>query len=212
MEIKPNYAELNDIELVLREASLGRMFILVDDEKRENEGDLIIPAAYVTPEAINFMAKYGRGLICLAMPKERISQLGLSKIPRSCDSPYDTAFTLSIDAREGITTGISAFDRAHTIKLAVDPEIQPHDLVTPGHIFPLEARDGGVLVRPGHTEAAVDIARIVNCSFSSAVICEIMSEDGNMARMPELKEFAKKHKMKMATIADLIKYRKYHEI
>lgn len=197
-------------EDVIEEARNGRMFILVDDEDRENEGDLVIPAQMATPEAINFMAKYGRGLICLAMPRERIEQLDLPLMPQRNESRHDTAFTVSIEAREGVTTGISAPDRAHTIATAIDPLKGPGDITMPGHVFPLMARAGGVLVRTGHTEAAVDLARLAGLN-PSGVICEIMNEDGTMARRDDLIAFAQRHNLKIATIADLVAYRRRHD-
>jgi 3,4-dihydroxy 2-butanone 4-phosphate synthase/GTP cyclohydrolase II len=198
------------IEEVIEEARNGRMFILVDDEDRENEGDLVIPAQMATPEVINFMAKHGRGLICLALPRERVEHLKLPLMPQQNASRLRTAFTVSIEAREGVTTGISAPDRARTVATAIDPTKGPDDLVTPGHIFPLMARDGGVLVRTGHTEAAVDIARLAGLN-PSGVICEIMNDDGTMARRPDLVRFAQYHGIKIATIADLIAYRRRHD-
>ncbi|MBI1778875.1 MAG: 3,4-dihydroxy-2-butanone-4-phosphate synthase [Proteobacteria bacterium] len=186
------------------------MFILIDDEDRENEGDLIIPAEKATPEAINFMARYGRGLICLALTRERVERLDLSLMPRQNATRHQTAFTVSIEAREGVTTGISAHDRARTIQVATDPAKGRDDIVTPGHIFPLVARDGGVLVRAGHTEAAVDIARLAGLN-PSGVICEIMKDDGTMARLPDLVSFAQLHGLKVATIADLIAHRRRTE-
>ncbi len=193
-------------EQIIDEARNGRMFILVDDEDRENEGDLVIPAQMATPDAINFMAKHGRGLVCLAMTRERVDQLGLPLMPRHNDSRLETAFTISIEAKEGVTTGISAADRARTIAVAIDHAKGPEHLVTPGHVFPLVARDGGVLVRAGHTEAAVDVARLAGLN-PSGVICEIMSEDGTMARMDDLFAFAQLHNLKIGTIRDLIAYR-----
>ncbi len=202
---------LSPIEDVIDEARNGRMFILVDDEDRENEGDLVIPAQMATPQVINFMAKYGRGLICLSLNKKRIEELGLPMMAGGRNqSRHSTAFTVSIEAREGITTGISAADRAHTIAVAIDPEKNRHDIVIPGHVFPLMAREGGVLVRAGHTEAAVDISRLAGLN-PSGVICEIMNEDGTMARMPDLVKFAQFHNLKIATIADLIAYRRRHD-
>lgn len=201
---------LSSIEEVIQEARNGRMFILVDDEDRENEGDLVIPAQMATPEVINFMAKYGRGLICLSLTSRRVHQLGLPLMSSNNGTRHQTAFTVSIEAKEGVTTGISASDRAHTIAVAIDPEKSATDLVTPGHIFPLMARDGGVLVRAGHTEAAVDIAKLAGLN-PSGVICEIMNDDGSMARLPDLIEFAKVHQIKIATIADLIAYRRRYE-
>ncbi|MGZ8346368.1 MAG: 3,4-dihydroxy-2-butanone-4-phosphate synthase [Allosphingosinicella sp.] len=193
-------------EQIIDEARNGRMFILVDDEDRENEGDLVIPAQMATPDAINFMAKHGRGLICLSLPRERIEQLGLPLMPRHNDSRLETAFTTSIEAKDGVTTGISAADRARTISVAIDASKGREHLVTPGHVFPLVARDGGVLVRAGHTEAAVDVARLAGLN-PSGVICEIMSEDGTMARMDDLFAFAQLHNLRIGTIRDLIAYR-----
>ena len=201
---------LSSIEEIIEEARSGRMFILVDDEDRENEGDLIIPAQFATPETINFMAKHGRGLICLSMTHERVEQLGLNLMSRDNNSRHKTAFTVSIEAREGVTTGISAADRARTIQVAIDPSKTAADIASPGHVFPLVSRDGGVLVRAGHTEAAVDIARLAGLN-PSGVICEIMNDDGTMARLPDLVEFAKKHSIKIATIADLISHRRRSE-
>jgi len=194
------------IEEIIEEARNGRMYILVDDEDRENEGDLIIPAQMATPDAINFMATHGRGLICLSMTKARCEQLGLTPMARENRESMQTAFTVSIEAREGVTTGISAADRARTISVAVDASMGPDDIVSPGHVFPLTARDGGVLVRAGHTEAAVDISRLAGLN-PSGVICEIMKDDGTMARRPDLEAFAKEHDLKIGTIADLIRYR-----
>ncbi len=198
--------KLAKIDEILEDARNGKMFILVDDENRENEGDLIIPADFADAKAINFMAKYGRGLICLALTKKRVDELGLSLMPRSKSSRQDTAFTVSIEARDGIDTGISASDRARTIQVAINQSSKADEIVTPGHIFPLVARDGGVLVRAGHTEAAVDISRMAGLN-PSGVICEIMKDDGTMARLPDLIEFAKEHNLKIASIADLISYR-----
>lgn len=201
---------LATIPQIIAEAKAGNMFILVDDENRENEGDLIIPGAMCDDQKINFMAKYGRGLICLALTKQRIGQLGLPLMSVDNQSRNKTAFTVSIEAKSGISTGISAFDRAKTIADAIDPNKNKNDIVTPGHIFPLEAQDGGVLVRAGHTEAAVDIAKLAGLN-ESGVICEIMNDDGSMARMPDLIKFATKHNLKIATIADLIEYRRHNE-
>ena len=198
------------IEKIIEAAKAGKMFILVDDEDRENEGDLVIPAERADADAINFMAKYGRGLICLSMARERVEALGLPFMARSNGTRHQTAFTISIEAREGVTTGISAADRALTIKVAIDPTKGAADIVSPGHVFPLMARDGGVLVRAGHTEAAVDVARLAGLN-PSGVICEIMSEDGTMARTPELIEFAARHDLLIGTIADLIAYRRRHD-
>jgi 3,4-dihydroxy 2-butanone 4-phosphate synthase / GTP cyclohydrolase II len=194
------------IEEIIDEARNGRMFILVDDEDRENEGDLVIPAQMATPDAINFMATHGRGLICLTLPKARVDQLGLELMSRNNGTRHETAFTTSIEALEGVTTGISAADRARTVSVAIDATKTRDDIVTPGHIFPLIARDGGVLVRAGHTEAAVDVARLAGLN-PSGVICEIMKDDGTMARMDDLVAFARLHKLKMGTIRDLIAYR-----
>jgi len=201
---------LSPIADLIEEAKRGRMFILVDDEDRENEGDLVIPAETATGEAINFMAKYGRGLICLALESERIQQLHLPLMRQTNASRHGTAFTVSIEAREGITTGISAADRAHTVAVAIDPDSSADDLATPGHVFPLLARDGGVLARAGHTEASVDLARMAGLN-PSAVICEIMNDDGSMARLPDLVKFAQYHGLKVGTIADLIAYRRGQE-
>jgi 3,4-dihydroxy 2-butanone 4-phosphate synthase/GTP cyclohydrolase II len=193
-------------EEIINEARNGRMFVLVDDEDRENEGDLIIPAQMATPDAINFMARHGRGLICLALTKERAEQLGLEPMTRSNRSRNETAFTVSIEAHEGITTGISAADRARTVAVAIDSSNGPDALVSPGHVFPLVARPGGVLVRAGHTEAAVDIARLAGLN-PSGVICEVMRDDGSMARLDDLIDFARAHGLKIGTIRDLIAYR-----
>jgi 3,4-dihydroxy 2-butanone 4-phosphate synthase/GTP cyclohydrolase II len=201
---------VSPIEEVIEEARNGRMFILVDDEDRENEGDLVIPAQMATPAAINFMAKHGRGLICLSLTRERVEQLKLPLMGQHNASRLQTAFTVSIEAKDGVTTGISAPDRARTIAVAIDPTKNADDIVTPGHVFPLMARDGGVLVRTGHTEAAIDIARLAGLN-PSGVICEIMNDDGTMARRPELIAFAQLHGLKIATIADLIAYRLRHD-
>ncbi len=197
---------LATIEEAIDELKQGRMIILVDDEDRENEGDLTIAAEKVTPEAINFMAKYGRGLICLALSAEIVDKLKLSLMVPNNESKFGTAFTVSIEARHGVTTGISAADRAHTILTAVADDAKPEDLVSPGHVFPLRAREGGVLVRAGQTEGSVDLARLAGLK-PAAVICEIMNDDGTMARMPDLEKFAQKHGLKIVTIADLIAYR-----
>ncbi|HHC29347.1 MAG TPA: 3,4-dihydroxy-2-butanone-4-phosphate synthase [Rhodobacterales bacterium] len=213
---QPGPVELNwkdaisSIEEIIEDARNGRMFVLVDHEDRENEGDLVIPAQMATPEAVNFMATHGRGLICLAMPGERIDALGLSLMSTQNASRHETAFTISIEAREGVTTGISAHDRARTIAVAIDPSKGAADIATPGHVFPLRARAGGVLVRAGHTEASVDIARLAGLQ-PAGVICEIMNEDGTMARLPELIAFAQKHGLKVGTISDLIAYRRRHD-
>lgn len=197
-------------EEIIEEARKGRLFILVDHEDRENEGDLVIPAQMATPEVINFMATHGKGLICLTLPGERIDQLGLPLMASANSSRHETAFTVSIEAREGVSTGISAHDRARTIAVAIDPAKGAADIATPGHVFPLRARDGGVLVRAGHTEAAVDIARLAGLN-ASGVICEIMKEDGTMARLPDLVAFAQRHGLKIGTISDLIAYRRRHD-
>ena len=201
---------LSPIEDIIEDARNGRIFILVDDEERENEGDLVIPAQMATPDAVNFMARFGRGLICLALTRDRVEKLNLPHMSRTNSSRHQTAFTVSIEAREGVTTGISASDRARTIAVAIDPARGAADIATPGHIFPLEARDGGTLVRAGHTEAAVDVARLAGLN-ASGVICEIMNDDGTMARMPDLVSFAQHHGLKIATIADLIAYRRKHD-
>ncbi|MCK6521493.1 3,4-dihydroxy-2-butanone-4-phosphate synthase [Myxococcota bacterium] len=201
---------LRRVEQGLEDMRAGKIVILVDDEDRENEGDLTMASEKVTPEAINFMATYGRGLICLTLTAERVRQLGLPMMASNNLSPYHTAFTVSIEAREGVTTGISAADRAQTIKVAIDPSKGPLDLVTPGHIFPLRARDGGVLVRTGQTEGSVDLARLAGLT-PSGVICEIMNDDGTMARMPDLERFAATHKLHILSVADIIKWRLRNE-
>ena len=198
---------LSSIEEVIEDAKQGKLIILIDDEGRENEGDLVIPAQMVTPETINFMAMHGRGLICLAMTAARVDQLGLRMMSEENRSRHQTAFTISIEAREGVSTGISAYDRAHTIQVAIDPDKGAADIGSPGHVFPLVAQDGGVLRRAGHTEAAVDIARLAGLD-SAGVVCEIMNDDGTMARLPDLVKFAQFHGLKIATIADLIAYRR----
>lgn len=207
-----NTATFNDVyqlatpEEIIEDARNGRMYILVDAEDRENEGDLIIPAQFATPDAVNFMAKHGRGLICLALEEQKAKTLGLEPQNKNNGSRFETAFTQSIEAREGVTTGISAADRALTIQVAIDPDSRQDDIVTPGHMFPLIAKDGGVLVRTGHTEASVDISRMAGLN-PSAVICEIMNDDGTMARLPDLIKFAQFHGMKIGTIEDLMAYR-----
>jgi len=198
------------IEEIIDEARNGRMFILVDDEDRENEGDLVIPAQMATPSAINFMATHGRGLICLSLTSERCNLLGLEAMSPQNGTRHETAFTVSIEAKEGVTTGISAGDRARTVSVAIDGTKSREDIVTPGHVFPLRARDGGVLVRAGHTEAAVDISRLAGLN-PSGVICEIMRDDGTMARMDDLMAFARLHDLKIGTIRDLIAYRRRHD-
>lgn len=201
---------VSSAEEVIAAAREGQMFILTDDEDRENEGDLVIPAQFATPDVINFMAKYGRGLICLALERAQVERLGLQPMAVQNASPHQTAFTVSIEARDGVTTGISAADRAHTIQVAIAEQSGPQHLVSPGHVFPLTARDGGVLVRAGHTEAAVDIARRAGL-IPAGVICEIMNDDGTMARLPDLVKFAQYHGLKIGTIADLIAYRRRTE-
>ena len=201
---------LSTVEEIIEDARNGRMFILVDDEERENEGDLVIPGQMATPDAINFMAKHGRGLICLSLTPDRVQELNLPRMAGSNESRHETNFTISIEAREGVTTGISASDRARTIAVAIDGSKSAHDIVSPGHVFPLEAQNGGVLVRTGHTEAAVDLSRLAGLN-PSGVICEIMNEDGTMARMPDLVKFAQHHGLKIGTIADLIAYRLKHD-
>ena len=201
---------LASTEEIVAELRAGKMVILVDEEDRENEGDLVLAADHVSAEAVNFMAKYGRGLICLTLTRERCQQLNLPLMVRDNGTSMGTNFTVSIEAASGVTTGISAADRAHTIKTAVAPNAKPSDLVQPGHIFPLMAQPGGVLIRSGHTEAGCDLAAMAGCSPTS-VICEIMKDDGSMARLPDLLEFAKAHQLKIGSIADLIKYRSQHE-
>jgi len=201
---------ISSIEEIIEDAREGRPYILVDAEDRENEGDVIIPAQFATPEKINFMAKHARGLICLSITAERASQLRLPPMAAENRESMKTAFTVSIEAREGVTTGISAHDRAHTVSVAVDPTKSADDIVSPGHVFPLVARDGGVLVRAGHTEAAVDISRLAGL-LPAGVICEIMNDDGSMARLPDLVAFAQLHGLKIGTIADLIAYRRRTE-
>jgi len=201
---------LSSAEELIEEARNGRMFILLDDDDRENEGDLVVPAQFATPDAINFMARHARGLICLALTQQRVDKLGLPLMSQQNGSRHQTAFTVSIEAREGVTTGISAADRAKTIAVAIQADSTRDDITTPGHVFPLLAREGGTLVRAGHTEASVDIARKAGLN-PSAVICEIMNDDGTMARLPDLVTFAQKHNLKLGTIADLIGYRRLTE-
>ncbi|MDF1686118.1 MAG: 3,4-dihydroxy-2-butanone-4-phosphate synthase [Parvibaculaceae bacterium] len=201
---------LSPIEDVIEDARNGKMFVLVDTEDRDNEGDLVIPAQMATPETVNFMAKYGRGLICLALTGERSKQLNLELMSSTNQSRHQTAFTVSIEAREGVTTGISAHDRSRTISVAIDPTKGSTDIVSPGHVFPLVARDGGVLMRAGHTEAAVDIARLAGL-YPAGVVCQIMHDDGTMAKLPDLVSFAQLHGLKIATIAELIAYRRRHD-
>jgi 3,4-dihydroxy 2-butanone 4-phosphate synthase/GTP cyclohydrolase II len=201
---------ISKVEDIVADIQAGRMVILVDEEDRENEGDLVMAAQHVTPEAINFMARFGRGLICLTLTRERCQYLNLPPMAARNGTVYSTAFTVSIEAAEGVTTGISAADRARTIQVAVDPKSKPSDLVQPGHVFPLQAVDGGVLMRAGHTEAGCDLAGMAGCT-PSAVICEIMKDDGTMARLPDLQVFAAEHGLKIGTIADLIAYRSRNE-
>jgi 3,4-dihydroxy 2-butanone 4-phosphate synthase/GTP cyclohydrolase II len=203
-------APFTDVETAIAEIRAGRMIVVVDDEDRENEGDLTLAAEKVTPEAINFMARYGRGLVCLAMTEERLEHLRIGPMTVENTSQYGTAFCEAIDAREGVSTGISAFDRSRTIKVAIDPATRPSDLARPGHVFPLRARKGGVLVRAGQTEASVDLARLAGM-VPAGIICEIMKDDGTMARVPDLIEFCQTHQMKMLTVAELIRYRMQHE-
>lgn len=203
-------AHLSSIEMLIEEARNGRMFILVDAEDRENEGDLVIPAQMCTPQAVNFMARYGRGLICLALTAERAAALQIPMMAAVNRAAHQTAFTVSIEAKDGISTGISAHDRAHTIAVAIDTTKGPDDIVSPGHVFPLVARHGGTLVRAGHTEAAVDIPRLAGL-YPAGVICEIMNDDGTMARLPDLVRFADRHGLKIGTIADLIAYRRRYD-
>jgi 3,4-dihydroxy 2-butanone 4-phosphate synthase/GTP cyclohydrolase II len=200
-----------DVEKALADISAGRQVIVVDDENRENEGDLTMAADLVTPEAVNFMAAHGRGLICLALSEEKVASLRLPMMTQDNRSPHNTAFTVSVDARRGISTGISARERAHTIRTAVAPDAAPDDLVTPGHVFPLRAKRGGVLVRTGHTEASVDLARMAGRT-PAGVICEIMRPDGEMARMPDLESFAAEHGLGIVHIADLVQYRLAREV
>jgi len=195
----------SSVEEIIEEARSGRMTILVDNGDRENEGDLFIPAQFATPQAINFMARFGRGLVCLALEKSRADFLGLPMLPARGESRFQTAFTVSIEAREGVTTGISAFDRARTIAAATDPGASPDDIVTPGHVFPVVARAGGVLERAGHTEAAVEIARLAGLT-PAGVICEIMNDDGAMARLPDLQRLANEHGLKIGAVDALIEY------
>jgi 3,4-dihydroxy 2-butanone 4-phosphate synthase/GTP cyclohydrolase II len=198
------------IEEALDDIRDGKMVVVCDDENRENEGDLTMAAQFVTPDAVNFMAKEGRGLICLALTPEHCDELGLDLMAAKNESPFETAFTVSIEAREGVTTGISAADRAHTIQVAIDPRSQPYDLVQPGHVFPLKAKTGGVLERTGQTEAGVDLARLAGL-IPAGVICEVMNDDGSMARVPDLIDYCQRHGLKMITIADLIAYRRRHD-
>ncbi len=202
----PRPGPLNTIDEAIAQIRRGGMVVLVDDEDRENEGDLVMAAERVTPEAINFMARHGRGLICLSMTAERVDELGLPMMVKRHPNSHETAFTVSIEAREGVSTGISAHDRAHTIRVAIDPKCGPNDITMPGHVFPLRARAGGVLVRTGHTEGSVDLARLAGF-HPAGVICEIMTDDGSMARLPDLTNFARAHNIPIASIADLVEYR-----
>jgi len=202
--------KFSNIKKIIQDAKRGKMFVLLDDESRENEGDLVIPASKATPKSINFMAKYGRGLICLALDQTQVSKLNLPLMSTLNKSRTQTAFTVSIEAKKGVTTGISAYDRAHTIKTAIKKNAKQSDIVSPGHVFPLVSRNGGVLVRAGHTEASVDVSRLAK-SGSAAVICEIMNDDGSMAKGYQLFNFAKKHKLKLGKINDLISYRLIRE-
>ncbi|MGA0007748.1 MAG: 3,4-dihydroxy-2-butanone-4-phosphate synthase, partial [Burkholderiaceae bacterium] len=205
-----NAVPISPVKEIVAELAAGRMVVLVDEEDRENEGDLVMAADHVTPAAINFMAKHGRGLICLTLTRERCEFLKLPPMASSNGTQYATAFTVSIEAATGVTTGISAADRAKTVQVAVAPDTQPADLVQPGHVFPLQAVDGGVLMRAGHTEAGCDLSAMAGCS-PAAVICEIMNDDGSMARLPDLQIFAATHGLKIGTIADLIEYRSANE-
>ena len=210
-EVENAYSDMiSSIEEIIEDARNGKMFVLVDHEDRENEGDLLIPGQMATPDAINFMAQHGRGLVCLCLTSDRIDQLGLQLMSTHNSSRHETAFTVSIEAREGVTTGISAQDRARTVSVAIDASKSASDIATPGHVFPLRARTGGVLVRAGHTEAAVDISRLAGLN-PSGVICEIMNEDGTMSRLPDLVGFAQLHGLKIGTISDLIAYRRRHD-
>ena len=208
--MKEQAVEISSTQSIIDDARNGKMFILVDHEDRENEGDLVIPGQMATPNAVNFMATYGRGLICLALPSEQIDRLKLPLMASNNSSRHETAFTVSIEAREGVTTGISAYDRAKTISVAINPQVRTEEIATPGHVFPLRAKDGGVLIRAGHTEAAVDISRLAGLN-PSGVICEIMNDDGSMARLKDLKKFAFTHNLKIGTISDLIAYRSKHD-
>src|ERR1041384_210490 len=203
-------AQFDSIESVVADIRRGKMVIVVDDADRENEGDLIMAAQFATPKDINFMAKFGRGLICVPTTSERLQQLGIERMVRQNRETFKTDFQISVDAARGVTTGISAPDRAETIRIMAEPTTVPDDLVQPGHVFPLRARPGGVLHRAGHTEASVDLARLAGCR-PIAVLCEILKDDGSMARMPDLVRFARKHRLKLATVEDLIKYRRTRE-
>ncbi|HOJ30467.1 MAG TPA: bifunctional 3,4-dihydroxy-2-butanone-4-phosphate synthase/GTP cyclohydrolase II [bacterium] len=208
--VRKQFSEISTVEKAIEDLKKGKFVVVVDDAKRENEGDLICSAQKISPGHINFMAKHARGLICVALTQERIRELNLSPMVEDNTALHQTGFTVSVDAKNGVTTGISVYDRAKTIKLLINPSTKPEDLARPGHVFPIQAKHGGVLVRAGHTEAAVDLARIAG-HYPAGVICEIMADDGSMARMPELLKFAKKHNLKIITIADLIKYRRMRE-
>ena len=199
-----------DVETALEEIRAGRMIVLVDDEDRENEGDLMMAAEFATPDAINFMTKYARGLVCLTLTEERLDHLRIANMSAENTAQFGTAFCEAIDARDGVTTGISAYDRARTIQVAIDPKTRPADLARPGHVFPLRARRGGVLVRAGQTEGSVDLSRLAGL-VPAGVICEIMNDDGTMARVPQLIDFCREHDLKMLTVAELIRYRMAHE-
>src|SRR3989440_820658 len=205
--MSPATPPFSPVDEAIEDIRAGKMVVVCDAEDRENEGDLTLAAQFATPDAINFMAKEGRGLICLALTPHRCDELGLDLMAAKNESPFQTAFTVSIEAREGVTTGISAHDRAHTIQVAIDPKTRPHDLVQPGHIFPLKAKAGGVLERTGQTEAGVDLARLAGLA-PAAVICEVMNDDGTMARVPDLVRYTEQHGLKMITVADLISYRR----
>src|SRR5205807_5984449 len=207
---EPDVTEIERVERALEEIRKGRMVILIDDAERENEGDLVLAAQFVTPEAINFMAKHARGLICLSLTEEQVKRLGLTMMVSENQSTYATAFTVSIEAASGVTTGISAADRATTIRAAISPDARPEDLVRPGHVFPLRARKGGVLVRAGQTEGSVDLARLAGL-VPAGVICEVMNDDGSMARMPDLQKFADQHGLHLLFVADVIHYRLQRE-
>jgi 3,4-dihydroxy 2-butanone 4-phosphate synthase/GTP cyclohydrolase II len=200
-------SEFASVDEAIEDIRAGRMVVVVDDPDRENEGDLVVAAEFATDEAVNFMATHARGLICLCLTGARCEELGLPPMTQRNEARLGTAFTVSVEAREGVTTGISAADRAHTIAVAIDPKSTPHDLVQPGHVFPLRARDGGVLVRSGQTEAAVDLARLAGLN-PAGVVCEIMNEDGTMARVPDLVPYCERHGLKMITVAELIEYRR----
>ena len=198
------------IEEIVEEIRKGRPVIVVDDESRENEGDLVVAAQFATPQIINFMIKEARGLVCIPLTKERVKELDLEPLRKEEEDPFKTAWRMPVDAKEGITTGISAYDRAHTIKVLIDPKTRPQDLIKPGHVFPLEAKEGGVLIRAGHTEASIDLVKLAGL-YPAAVICEIIKDDGKMARLPDLVRFAEKHNLKICTIASLIEYRRKKE-